>query len=59
MNPKYQKHKLLENLRINENTLYTWIDKYSKSSNAEGIKTDKHIYDELKSLKQELVRVTQ
>ncbi|AIF81519.1 transposase IS3/IS911 family protein [endosymbiont of Acanthamoeba sp. UWC8] len=45
-------------LGINVNTLYTWIDKYSKPKDP-AMKTDEHIYDEVKRLKKELVRVTQ
>ncbi|MBA8667993.1 transposase [Holosporaceae bacterium 'Namur'] len=45
-------------LGVNVNTLYTWIDKYSKPKDP-AMRTDEHIYDEVKRLKKELVRVTQ
>lgn len=45
-------------LGINENTLHTWINKYSKRS-VSAERTDEHIYDENKRLKKELARVTQ
>lgn len=56
---KVPKAQVARELGINENTLYTWIDKYSKATIAVDVKTDKHIYDEVKSLKRELFRVTQ
>jgi transposase len=45
---------------VNENTLHTWISKYSKPPVAQ-VKTrsDEHIYDENKRLKKELAKVTQ
>jgi transposase len=45
---------------VNENTLHTWISKYSKPTVAQ-VKTrsDAHIYDENKRLKKELAKVTQ
>jgi len=45
-------------LGIKASTLYTWIDKYSRPKEPI-VKTDEHIYDELKRLKKELARVTQ
>jgi transposase len=45
-------------LSINVNTLYSWIDKYSKPKE-QAMRTDEHIYDEVKRLKKELARVTQ
>jgi len=45
-------------LGVNKNTLYTWIDKYSKPKEPT-MRTDEHIYDENKRLKKELARVTQ
>ena len=47
-----------EELGINRNTLYTWIDKYSKPKELT-LRTDEHIYEEVKRLKKELARVTQ
>ena len=45
-------------LGIKANTLYTWVDKYSKPQEA-AMRTDDHIYDEVKRLKKDLIRVTQ
>ena len=45
-------------LGINENTLHTWINKYSKPT-VSAERTDEHIYDENKRLNKELARVTQ
>ena len=47
-----------KDLGINANTLYTWVDKYSKPKDLT-MRTDDHIYDENKRLKKELSRVTQ
>jgi len=44
-------------LGVTRTTLYTWVDKYSKPK--EMIRTDEHLYDELKRLKKDLARVTQ
>jgi transposase len=39
-------------LGINENTLHTWIVKYSRPvANVKAVRTDDHLYDELKRLK--------
>lgn len=48
-------------LGINENTLYSWIGKYSKTSSFNNSKAnnDKGAYDEIMKLKKELARVTQ
>lgn len=45
-------------LGITRNTLYTWVDKYSKPKESI-MRTDEHLYDELKRLKKDLARVTQ
>ncbi len=45
-------------LGVNQNTIHTWISKYSKPNTASE-RTDEHIYDENKRLKKELARVTQ
>lgn len=45
-------------LGVNANTLYTWIDKYSKPKE-QVMRSDEHIYDEVKRLKKELARVTE
>lgn len=49
------------NLGINENTLYTWINKYSQPAEAKkkSAQTDAHLYDELQQLKRENVRLRQ
>ena len=47
-----------EELGINRTTLYTWVDKYSQLKETI-MRTDEHIYDELKRIKKELARVTQ
>ena len=46
-------------LGINENTLYTWISKYSRPvENTKSVRTDEHLYEELKRLKKEVARLT-
>ena len=45
-------------LGIKNNTLYTWVDKYSKPKEPV-MRSDIHLYDEVKRLKQQLARVTQ
>ena len=55
------KHPIAQTARelgINTNTLYTWIDKYSKPKE-QAMRTNEHIYDEVKQLKKELAKVTQ
>lgn len=52
--------QVAQDLGINVNTLHTWISKYSRpkdSNNA--IRTDEHLYDELKRLKKEVARLTE
>jgi transposase len=45
-------------LGINENTLHTWISKYSRPvENAKTVRTDDHLYEELKRLKKENARL--
>jgi transposase len=47
-------------LGINVNTLHTWIAKYSKPVSTEKtVRTDEHLYDELKRLKKEVARLTE
>lgn len=48
-------------LGINPNTLYIWINKYSKAPNAHGSKihSDNRAYDQIMKLTKELARVTQ
>ena len=45
-------------LGITRTTLYTWVDKYSKPKES-NMRTDEHLYDELKRLRKDLARVTQ
>jgi transposase len=56
------KHPIAQTARdlgINANTLYSWIGKYSTTSMEPPMRTDEHIYDEVKRLKKELARVTE
>jgi len=47
-------------LGINENTLHTWISKYSRPvDKAKSVRTDDHLYDELKRLKKEVAQLTE
>ncbi len=46
-------------LGINVNTLYSWVDKYSKTLNGSKIHHDKRVDDDITRLKKELARVTQ
>jgi transposase len=45
-------------LGITKTTLYTWVDKYSRPKEST-MRTDEHLYDELKRLKKDLAKVTQ
>ena len=49
------------NLGVNENTLYTWISKYSQATEVKKKteRTDAHLYDELQQLKRENTRLRQ
>ena len=45
---------------VNENTLHTWISKYSRPvENAKAVRTDDHLYEELKRLKKEVSQLTE
>ena len=45
---------------VNENTLHTWINKYSRPvDNIKAVRTDEHLYEELKRLKKEVARLTE
>jgi len=45
---------------VNENTLHTWISKYSRPvDNLKAKRTDEHLYEELKRLKKEVCRLTE
>jgi transposase len=47
-------------LGINPNTLHTWINKYSQPKEQnKTLRTDEHLYDELKRLKKEIARLTE
>ena len=49
-----------KDLGINVNTLHTWIGKYSRPPSTEkALRTDEHLYDELKRLKKEVARLTE
>lgn len=47
-----------EELGIKRTTLYTWVNKYSRSKEPM-MRTDEHVYEEVKRLKRELAKVTQ
>lgn len=45
---------------VNENTLHTWISKYSRPvENAKAVRTDDHLYEELRRLKKEVAQLTE
>jgi transposase len=47
-------------LGVKENTLYNWVYQYSRTSKPDkAVRTDEHLYDELKRLKKENVRLTE
>lgn len=49
-----------KDLGINVNTLHTWISQYSRPSDQDKtVRTDQPLYDELKRLKKEGVRLTE
>jgi transposase len=49
-----------KDLGVNTNTLPTWINKYSQPKEQnKAVQTDEHLYDELKRLKKEIVRLTE
>jgi transposase len=48
------------NLGINSNTLHTWINKYSQPKEQnKAVRTDDHLYEELKRLKKDNARLTE
>lgn len=47
-------------LGVNVNTLHTWIAKYSRPTPSDkSVRTDGHLYEELKRLKKENARLTE
>jgi len=45
---------------VNKNTLHTWIRKYSRPvDNIKAVRTDEHLYEELKRLKKEVAQLTE
>ena len=44
-------------LGVNDNTLHTWIKKYSRPTEDGSGRTDEHLYEELKRLKKENSRL--
>jgi transposase len=44
-------------LGVNENTLHTWIGKYHRAERQEQQVQDEHLYEELKRLRKENVRL--
>ena len=47
-------------LGVKENTLYNWDYKYSRPAEVnKAVRTDEHLYDELKRLKKEVTRLTE
>lgn len=45
---------------VNENTLHTWISKYSRVVDiTKTVRTDDHLYDELKRLRKEVAQLTE
>jgi transposase len=52
--------QVAKDLGINVNTLHTWISKYSRlQENDKTVRTDQHLYEELKCLKKEVARLTE
>lgn len=50
--------QIAKDLGVNANTLHTWINKYSQPKEQNKIvRTDEHLYDELKRLKKENARL--
>lgn len=52
--------QVAQDLGVNVNTLHTWIGKYSRpKDDNKAVRTDEHLYDELKYLKKEVARLTE
>jgi hypothetical protein len=59
MNRPNQSPKRLD-IGVNENTLHTWASKYSRAvDNTKAMRTDDHLYEELKRLKKEVAQLTE
>ena len=50
-------------LGVKENTLYNWVSQYSGGSKLDksekAVRSDEHLYDELKRLRKEVTRLTE
>jgi transposase len=52
--------QIAKDLGINVNTLPTWISQYSRPTTSDkAVRNDEPLYDELKRLKKEVVRLTE
>lgn len=52
--------QLARDIGVNENTLHTWINKYSRPvDNIKAVRTDEHLYEELKRLRKEVAQLTE
>lgn len=52
--------QIARDLGINENTLHTWINKYSRpTAHDKSVRSDDHLYEELKRLKKEIALLTE
>jgi transposase len=52
--------QIARDIGVNENTLHTWISKYSRPvDNTKAARTDEHLYEELKRLKKEVAQLTE
>jgi transposase len=52
--------QIARDLGINENTLRTWISKYSRPlENTKAVRTDDHLYEELTRLKKEVAQLSE
>jgi transposase len=50
----------VRDIGVNENTLHTWISKYSRPvENPKAMRTDDPLYEELKRLKKEVAQLTE
>ena len=50
--------KTAKDLGLNVSTLHNWINKYTRLDKS-GVRTDDHLYEEVRRLKKELIKVTQ